>query len=233
MVGTSFLVAGLAAAPAVLGAALKSRSSSQLQVETSYGTLQGIASNLVPSVRTFKGVPFAEPPLGSKRWTAPVPPQKWSGVLNATEFGDDCAQTADTLGLFSSGLPSSEDCLYLNIWTPINATAESKLPVYFWIYGGRFEGGAGSVPTYDGSHLAEKDIIVVNFNYRMGPLGFLALPELLAETSHNTTGNYGIMDQQRALEWVREEIANFGGDPDHITVGGQSAGSASSLMYVY
>jgi carboxylesterase 2 len=110
----------------------------------------------------------------------------------------------------------------MNIWTPANATSTSNLPVYVWIYGGRFEGGAGSVPTYDGSHLASKDIVVVNFNYRMGPFGFLAHPELDAESGHNASGNYGLLDQIQALTFVQSEIATFGGNPDHITVGGQS-----------
>lgn len=118
----------------------------------------------------------------------------------------------------------------MNIWTPSNATSTSKLPVFLWIYGGRFEGGAGSVPTYDGSHLAAKDMVVVTFNYRMGPFGFLAHPDLSAESGHNSSGNYGILDQIQAIDFLQDEVAAFGGDPDQITVGGQSAGSASALM---
>lgn len=121
----------------------------------------------------------------------------------------------------------------MNIWRPQNATATSNLPVYFWIYGGRFEGGAGSVKTYEGSGLASKDIIVVNFNYRMGPFGFLAHPDLEVESGHNSSGNYGLLDQHAALQWVKNEISAFGGNPDKITVGGQSAGSASSLDMMY
>lgn len=212
---------GLAATPLVLGAA---------QVTTSFGTVEGATSDLEAGVMAYKGIPFATPPIGDLRWTAPTNPANWTGVLNATAPGADCAQTYSALGIFSSGsYDISEDCLYMNIWAPANATATSNLPVFFWIYGGRFEGGAGSVPTYDGSHLAANDMIVVTFNYRMGPFGFLAHTELLAESPNNSTGNYGIMDQQQALSFLKSEVAAFGGNPDHITVGGQSAGSASSL----
>lgn len=230
MVGATGLI-GLAAAPLALGVALQSRASQQ--VTTSYGTLQGGPSALEPGVTSYKGIPFAKPPVGELRWTAPTAPEEWSGVRNATAFGADCSQSYSSLGLFSSGsYDISEDCLYMNIWTPSNATSTSKLPVFIWIYGGRFEGGAGSVPTYDGSHLAAKDIVVVNFNYRMGPFGFLAHPELSAESGHNSSGNYGLLDQIQAIEFLKEEVEAFGGDPDHITVGGQSAGSASALRYV-
>ncbi|KAH6677684.1 prolyl oligopeptidase-like protein [Halenospora varia] len=208
--------------------------SASQQVTTSYGTAQGATSDVNSAVAVYKGIPFATPPIGDLRWTAPTSPSNWTGVLNATSFGADCAQSYSALGLFSSGSEDiSEDCLYMNIWTPANATSTSNLPVYVWIYGGRFEGGAGSVPTYDGSHLASKDIVVVNFNYRMGPFGFLAHPELDAESGHNASGNYGLLDQIQALTFVQEEITAFGGNPDHITVGGQSAGSASALDMMY
>ncbi|KAI5271922.1 putative liver carboxylesterase 4 [Aureobasidium subglaciale] len=226
------LLAGLAIAPVVLGAMSGFRSSSH--VVTSYGAIEGAISKMESSVISYKGIPFAKPPVNDLRWRAPESPTKWSGVFNATTFGADCAQSYSSLGLFSSGSENiSEDCLYMNIWAPKNATAESKLPVFLWIYGGRFEGGAGSVPTYDGSHLAANDMIVVTFNYRMGPFGFLAHPELQTESAHNSTGNYGIMDQQHAIDFLRSEVTSFGGDPDHITVGGQSAGSASALIMMY
>lgn len=231
MVGITGLV-GLAAVPLALGATLKSRASQQ--VTTSYGTLQGITSDLESEVTVYKGIPFATPPIGNLRWTAPTSPAKWDGVRNATAFGADCAQSYSALGLFSSGSTDiSEDCLYMNIWAPSNATSTSNLPVFVWIYGGRFEGGAGSVPTYDGSHLAAKDMIVVNFNYRMGPFGFLAHPDLSAESPNNSSGNYGLLDQVQALTFLQQEVAAFGGNPAHMTVGGQSAGSASALEYVY
>ena len=193
------------------------------QVKTNYGTVQGAVSDVNSAVTSYKGIPFATPPIGDLRWTAPTAPSNWTGVLNATSFGADCAQSYSPLGLFSSGSEDiSEDCLYMNIWTPTNATSTSNLPVYLWIYGGRFEGGAGSVPTYDGSNMAAKDIVVVNFNYRMGPFGFLAHTELDEESGHNASGNYGLLDQIQALTFVQENIAAFGGNASHITVGGQS-----------
>ncbi|RDW87245.1 carboxylic ester hydrolase-18 [Coleophoma crateriformis] len=226
------LLAGLAASPLALGAALKQRSNQV--VTTSYGTLQGATSDLNDAVTVYKGIPFATPPVGNLRWTAPTNPSNWTGVLNATAFGADCAQSYAALSIFGSGSTDiSEDCLYLNVWAPANATAESNLPVYVWIYGGRFTGGSGSVPTYDGSHLASKDIVVVTINYRMGPFGFLAHPELSAESGHNSSGNYGLLDQIQALTFLQSEIAAFGGNPDHMTVGGQSAGSASALDMMY
>ncbi|KAE8442016.1 hypothetical protein EG329_003917 [Mollisiaceae sp. DMI_Dod_QoI] len=204
------------------------------QVTTNYGTVQGATSDLNSAVTSYKGIPFATPPIGDLRWRAPTAPSNWTEVLNATSFGADCAQSYSALGLFSSGSEDiSEDCLYMNIWTPTNATSTSNLPVYVWIYGGRFEGGAGSVPTYDGSNMAAKGIVVVNFNYRMGPFGFLAHPELDEESGHNASGNYGLLDQIQALTFVQENIAAFGGNGSHITVGGQSAGSASALAMMY
>jgi carboxylesterase 2 len=226
------LIAGLAMSPLVCGATIHSRLNRQ--VRTSYGSLQGAASDLNSGVTVYKGIPFATPPTGDLRWTAPTSPAPWSGVLNATTFGADCAQSSSPVGIFSSGNTAiSEDCLYMNVWTPANATEKSNLPVYVWIYGGRFTGGAGSVPTYDGSHLASKDIVVVTFNYRMGPFGFLAHPDLSAESGHNASGNYGLLDQIQALTFLRSEVAAFGGNPNHMTVGGQSAGSASALDMMY
>jgi carboxylesterase 2 len=231
MVCTASLLVGLAATQLAWGTAVRSRTSQQ--VTTSYGTVEGATSDLNSAVTVYKGIPFATPPIGDLRWTEPTSPANWSGVLNATSFGADCAQSYSALGLFSSGsYDISEDCLYMNIWAPANATSTSNLPVFIWIYGGRFEGGAGSVPTYDGSHLASKNMIVVNFNYRMGPFGFLAHPDLSAESSHNSSGNYGILDQIQAITFLQSEITAFGGNPDHMTVGGQSAGSASALMLV-
>jgi len=226
------LIASLALSPLASASALYRRSNQT--VITSYGSIKGATSELNSAVTVYKGVPFAAPPTGSLRWTAPTSPAPWSGVLDATSFGADCAQSPDQVGLFSSGNANkSEDCLYMNIWAPANATATSNLPVYIWIYGGRFTGGSGAVPTYDGSHLASKDIVVVNFNYRMGAFGFLAHPDLSAESGHNSSGNYGILDQVQALTFLRSEIAAFGGNPDKMTVGGQSAGSASALDMMY
>ncbi|KAJ5939240.1 hypothetical protein N7466_002374 [Penicillium verhagenii] len=205
-------------------------------IDTVYGSIKGAASPFREGVTVYKGIPFAAPPTGSRRWTPPVKPTKWSGVLNATEFGPQCAQPYSDAGIFSSGKNStSEDCLSLNIWTPeynttdLKEIAAKKLPVYVWIFGGRFEGGSGDVITYDGTGLASKDIIVVTLNYRLGAFGFLAHPELSKESGHNSSGNYGILDQQFALRWVHENIEFFGGNSSQVTVGGQSAGSASAL----
>ncbi|RDW57854.1 carboxylesterase/lipase family protein [Aspergillus mulundensis] len=205
-------------------------------IETNYGPVKGAASPYRDGVTVYKGIPFAAAPTGSKRWTAPTAPDSWTDVLHATKFGPQCAQPYSEAGIFSSGKNStSEDCLYLNIWTPTynttdtNAIQSMNLPIYFWIFGGRFEGGSGDVKTYDGTGLASKDIIVVTINYRLGAFGFLAHPELSQESGHNSSGNYGILDQQFALRWVQDNIAAFGGNASQVTVGGQSAGSASAL----
>ncbi|KAL3436992.1 carboxylesterase [Aspergillus tetrazonus] len=220
----------LAASPALVAAA------SFPVIRTNYGPVKGEASPFRDGVTVYKGIPFAAPPTGSKRWTAPAAPDRWTDILNATQFGPQCAQPYSSAGIFSSGKNStSEDCLYLNIWTPTYNTTNAdeiqsmNLPVYVWIFGGRFEGGSGDVKTYDGTGLASKDIIVVTINYRLGAFGFLAHPELSEESGHNSSGNYGILDQQFALRWVQDNIAYFGGNPKQVTVGGQSAGSASAL----
>jgi carboxylesterase 2 len=205
-------------------------------INTKDGPVQGTGSPYRDNVTVYRGIPYAAPPTGSLRWKAPSAAEPWNTTFSATTFAPQCAQPYSSAGIFSNGLNStSEDCLYLNIWTPTYSTeelsslSEKKLPVYFWIFGGRFEGGSGDVKTYDGSGLAIKDIIVVTINYRLGSFGFLAHPDLSAESGHNASGNYGIQDQQFALQWVADNIAAFGGNPDQITVGGQSAGSASSL----
>ncbi|KAH9215642.1 prolyl oligopeptidase-like protein [Leptodontidium sp. 2 PMI_412] len=226
------VIAGLSFSPLASTAAVYRRANQT--VTTSYGSVQGTTSGLNSGVTVYKGIPFASPPIGNLRWTAPTSPAPWSGVLNATTFGADCAQGPSQVGIFTSGNENiSEDCLYMNIWAPANATSSSNLPVYVWIYGGRFVLGSGAVPAYDGTHLASKDIIVVNFNYRMGAFGFLAHPELSEESGHNSSGNYGLLDQIQALTFLRSEIAAFGGNPDKMTVGGQSAGSASALDMMY
>lgn len=205
-------------------------------IRTNYGDVQGAPSPFRGgnTATVYKGIPFAAPATGANRWKAPTRPKKWSDIRNATEFGPQCAQTISDRGIFSSGKSTtSEDCLYLNVWTPAyNETsdiASKSLPVFVWIYGGRFTGGSGDFPTYDGTGLASKDIIVVTINYRLGPFGYLAHPKLSAESGHNSSGNYGVLDQQAALKWVHENIRSFGGNPNQVTVGGQSAGSASSL----
>ncbi|PYI07314.1 alpha/beta-hydrolase [Aspergillus sclerotiicarbonarius CBS 121057] len=205
-----------------------------LVVNTAYGAVQGAPSEYRDGVTVFKGIPFGGPTSGSQRWKAPTAPAKWTGVLNATTWGPQCAALAGEATLFTSADPTvSEDCLYLNIWKPSTAQPGDQLPVYVFIYGGRFEVGSGEVTTYEASGLAMQNIVAVNFNYRLGPFGFLAHPDLSAESGHNSSGNYGLLDQLAALQWVRDNIAQFGGNPDHIVVGGQSAGSASSLDMMY
>jgi len=196
------------------------------QVIVSTGELQG-ALNSDHSVLMFKGIPFAAPPTGDLRWKPPQPAHKWSGVRPADQFGPACMQT-DVFGdIFFRDAQPSEDCLNLNIWLPASATAKSKLPVFVWYYGGGFVAGGNSEKRYDGEALAKKGIIVVEPNYRLGVFGFLSHPELTKESGHNSSGNYGLLDQAAALEWVVKNIAAFGGDPHNITIGGESAGSAS------
>lgn len=183
-------------------------------------------------VKIFKGIPFAAPPVGELRWKAPQAVQAWEGVKACTENPASPMQNppvpffAWSAEFLIPAEPISEDCLYLNVWTAAEKSDE-KRPVMVWIYGGGFNSGGGSVPLYDGEDLAKKGIVVVNINYRVGMLGFLAHPELTAENPDQTSGNYGILDQIAALEWVKKNIAAFGGDPDNVTIAGQSAGAFS------
>ncbi|KAH7142744.1 alpha/beta-hydrolase [Dactylonectria estremocensis] len=207
-------------------------------INTTQGYLRGSISNFRSGATVYKGIPYAAPPVGDLRWKEPQSASSWDGTFNATEFGPQCAQPQGGAGIFSSGKTSiSEDCLTLNIWTPtysdVSDLTSKNIPVFVWIFGGRFEGGSGDVKTYDGSGLADKDVIVVTLNYRLGAFGFLAHPELSNESGHNSSGNYGLLDQQFALQWVQDNIRNFGGNPDQVVVGGQSAGSASALDIMY
>lgn len=186
------------------------------QVETALGGVRGVAGE----VRRFLGVPYAEPPVGDYRWRAPRPKQPWTGVLDATRFGPDPVQPA---GAVLRGPGQSEDCLYLNIWCPRESAG--PLPVLLWLPGGGFVMGAGSSEDCDGAALAERGVVVVTINYRVGVLGFLAHPALAAEAD-GRSGNYGLLDVLQALRWVRAHIGSFGGDPERITVFGVSAGSA-------
>ena len=195
------------------------------------GWLQG--ERLASGVKVFRGIPFAAPPIGELRWQPPVVPAEWRGVRKAMHFGFrsgtgefDCEDTPpDRLGERRMSV-HSEDCLYLNVWTPAE-TPQDKLPVFVWIHGGSLKVGAGSHFLYNSAVLAEKGIIVVTINYRLGIFGFFAHPELIEESGRFSSGNYGLLDQLMAIRWVRENIAGFGGDPDKITIGGQSAGALS------
>jgi para-nitrobenzyl esterase len=177
-----------------------------------------------PSISVFRGIPYAAPPVGPLRWRPPATPLAWNGVRNADQFGPACPQPG---GEMAKGLAQSEDCLTLNIWTNAKSGDTEKRPVYVWIYGGGFIGGTGASPQFDGEALARKGVVVVTFNYRVGVLGFLATPELSRESGHGASGNYGLLDDIAALQWVKRNIAAFGGDPDKVTIGGQSAGAGS------
>ena len=195
------------------------------EVRTQTGAIQGTSSE-DGQVQIFKGVPYAAPPVGALRWKEPQPVPKWDGVRKATKFGARCMQgwIYDDMVFRDAG--PSEDCLYLNVWTP-KAAADAKLPVMVWIYGGGFQAGATSEPRQDGERLARLGVVVVSMNYRLGIFGFFSHPELTKESRHHASGNYGLLDQAAALEWIRENIAAFGGDPQKVTIFGESAGSVS------
>lgn len=202
----------------------------QILVTTQAGVLEGALADPAP-VYAFKGVPYAAPPVGALRWRAPRPATPWRGVRQATQFGPSPMQTlhGDFLPWTREFLVQnavSEDCLYLNVWTPKPGTG-AKLPVLVYIPGGAFTEGSGEVPIYDGTRLAKRGVVVVTINYRLGVFGFFAYPGLTAESAHHASGNYGLMDQIAALRWVRRNIAAFGGDPARVTVWGQSAGAMS------
>jgi para-nitrobenzyl esterase len=172
----------------------------------------------------FKGIPFAQPPVGDLRWRPPAAVKPWDGVRDGTRFSAPCAQNAG--GRILEG--SSEDCLYLNVWTPLWPATEARLPVMFWIHGGGNYGGTASSANFDGESLARHGVVVVTANYRLTIFGFFAHPELTRESAHHSSGNYGLLDQIAALEWVRDNIGRFGGDPRNVTVFGQSAGAVDA-----
>ena len=197
-------------------------------VTTSLGTLQGETVAGDDSVLVFRGIPYAEPPIGDLRWQAPVAPAAWDGTRDATTFGSACWQRlTPATSIYTRGdLDRSEDCLSLNIWTAA-ATTDDARPVMVWFHGGGHTGGWGSAQIFDGANLASKGVVLVTINYRLGPFGFLAYPALSTESAHAASGNQGLLDKVAALEWVRDHIANFGGDPGNVTIFGQSAGSWS------
>jgi para-nitrobenzyl esterase len=216
----------------------------QQPVKTRSGLVSGVPGK-DPAILAFKGIPFAAPPVGDLRWRAPGPVAAWEGVRRADQFGASCAQTiaprrlgtesitkpgvydtAPQTDEFAAHNEASEDCLYLNVWTAAKSASE-KRPVFVYIYGGGFDHGSGDVPIYDGEGLAKKGLVVVTLNYRVGMIGFFVHPELTKESGHNASGNYGLLDQIAALKWIQDNIAAFGGDPNRVTIAGQSAGGMS------
>jgi para-nitrobenzyl esterase len=185
------------------------------------GLVSGVAGE---GVRIYRGIPFAAPPVGPLRWRAPQPVAPWAGVRACTAFGSWCPQPSPLLEKVVGA--QSEDCLYLNVWTPA-ATAAERLPVMVWIHGGGLTTGSGASPNYEGSMLAREGMVVVTINYRLGPFGFFAHPLFSRESPHGVSGNYGLLDQIAALQWVQRNIAAFGGDPGCVTIFGESAGALS------
>lgn len=196
----------------------------QTRVKIADGQLEGLIEK--SGIRSFKGIPFGAPPVGPNRWRPPQPVAGWDGIRRADKFGPRCMQRAifGDMNFRSDGM--SEDCLYLNVWTPAKR-ANEKLPVLVYFYGGGFVAGDGSEPRYDGESMAMKGIVAVTLSYRLGVFGFLAHPELTAESPHGSSGNYALLDQLAALKWVQQNIAAFGGDPRRVTIAGESAGSIS------
>jgi para-nitrobenzyl esterase len=218
--------ASLSILPLLALSALAGRALAADRVKISNGVLESTAA---PSdgARSFKGIPFAQPPVGDLRWREPEPVKNWTGARNADKFGPRCMQRTtdfDDYWFRSDGM--SEDCLYLNVWTPAKSARE-KLPVLVYYYGGGFQNGDGSEPRYDGESIARHGIVAVTLNYRLNVFGFFAHPELAKESPHHSVGNYGLLDQVAALRWVEKNIEAFGGDPKRVTIAGESAGSIS------
>jgi para-nitrobenzyl esterase len=218
--GAAAIVAASATVPAAISDPVK----------TDAGLVSGVT--LPSGVRTFKGIPFGAPPVGDLRWREPQPVARWEGVRKMETFASPCMQPSQrnrtpvnvTTDLEDSP-PVSEDCLYLNVWTQANRAGDRR-PVMVWIYGGAYSEGGGNSPHNDGENLAKKGVVLVNFNYRLGGLGFFAHPELTKESGRNASGNQALADAIAALRWVKANIAAFGGDPNNVTIFGESAGAA-------
>ncbi|WP_417884947.1 carboxylesterase/lipase family protein [Zunongwangia sp.] len=202
-----------------------SSSATNLVVKTENGAIMGV-TNKDHSIKKYLGIPFAQPPVGDLRWKAPQDVKNWSDTLQTNEFKSKPVQANVFGDMRSRSNGMSEDCLYLNVWTP-KTTSEEKLPVLVYFYGGGFVAGDASEPRYDGETMAKKGIVSVTVNYRLNVFGFMAHPELSKEAPYEASGNYGLLDQQKALEWVQNNIAAFGGDPNKVTIAGESAGSIS------
>ena len=211
-------VASLTAAPAF------AEQPAPLDVVIDSGRIRGA---LEAGVKSWKGIPFATPPVGPLRWRAPEPVARWAGVKDATAYGHDCMQLPFPSDAAPLGTEPAEDCLVINVWAPEKATRGRKLPVIVWIYGGGFVNGGSSPPTYSGANLAKQGVVFVSFNYRLGRFGTFVHPQLTAEAKGGPTGNFGFMDQLAALQWVKRNVAAFGGDPGNVTLVGESAGGMS------
>ena len=196
------------------------------------GQVQGVATDIA-GVTAYKGIPYAAPPLGDLRWKAPQPVVPWDGVKVCDRFGHPSFQAVHYPGGYTlewgygEEAPFSEDCLYLNVWTTAPGKTDAKLPVAYWIHGGGYREGWGSEPEFDGEEFAAHGVVLVSINYRLGVFGFLAHPELAAESPNGVSGNYGVLDMIQGLKWVKENIAQFGGDPDNVMIFGQSAGGGA------
>ena len=189
-----------------------------------------LAGATARGIESFKGVPFAAPPIGPLRWRAPQPASAWPGLRDATRYASACMQGGDAWPIGTPAEPQSEDCLYLNVWRPAGLAQDARLPVMVWIPGGGWTDGSGSAPLYDGSRLAQRGVVVVTINYRVGAFGFLAHEALSRENAQASSGNYGMLDQIAALRWVQRNIAAFGGDAGRVTIFGESAGSMSANL---
>jgi para-nitrobenzyl esterase len=202
-----------------------------LRIDT--GLISGVRDGGDDAVRVYKGIPYAAPPVGKLRWQPPQPASAWDGVRACDEFGASCPQAPYPPGSFYArpAEPQNEDCLFLNVWTAAK-TPQEKRPVMVWIHGGALSRGSGSMSVYDGAQLAGRGVVLVTLNYRLGALGFTAHPALSRESAHGSSGNYGLLDQIAALEWVKRNIAAFGGDPSRVTIFGESAGSWSVCSLV-
>ena len=213
----------LAAFIGLFGSANETLAASPGQVSVDTGRLQG---EVTDGVVSFKGIPYAQPPVGELRWRAPQPAAKWNAVRSATTFGSDCMQVPIPFLPDNPRTTPNEDCLYLNVWAPA-VVSSHKRPVMVWIYGGGFIFGSTSAPIHDGSQFAKHGVVLVSFNYRVGRFGFFAHPALTQESPDGLLGNYALMDQIAALQWVRRNIGAFGGDSNNVTIFGESAGGTS------
>jgi para-nitrobenzyl esterase len=214
---------GVASALTLIGAQAVAATPTQVRIDS--GSIEGAVND---GVLSFKGIPFAAPPLGNLRWRPPQPVQTWEGVREAKEYGHDCMQKPFPGDAAPLGNEPGEDCLTLNVWRP--AGKVKKLPVMVWIYGGGFVNGGSSPAVYSGAQFAKQNVAFVSFNYRLGRFGFFGFPALTQEFPDELKGNYGYMDQLAALQWVQRNIAAFGGDPNNVTVFGESAGGGSVHM---